>query len=209
MCGIAGICHHDGRPIDVEPLRAMSHALAHRGPDDDGAFVCDGIPSVGLAIRRLAVIDIDGGRQPMSIDDGALTTVYNGELWNAPELRRELRSRGRRFKTQCDTEVLLHAYAVWGPTCSSASTECGHSRSGTRTGGGCSSLATGWASNRSCTHLSQKGSASPPRSRRSRVQASCSAVSTPQCSLTTCRSSRFPSAHLIEGVGGSRPGTRS
>jgi asparagine synthase (glutamine-hydrolysing) len=114
MCGIAGICHHDGRPIDVEQLQGMSHALAHRGPDDDGAFVCDGIPSVGLASRRLAVIDIDGGHQPMSIDHGRLTIVYNGELWNAADLRRELEARGCRFTTRCDTEVLLHGYALWG-----------------------------------------------------------------------------------------------
>ncbi len=114
MCGIAGICHLDGRPIAVETVRAMCQALAHRGPDDDGTFVCDGVPSVGLASRRLAVVDIDGGHQPMSIDDGALTIVYNGELWGAGELRRELESRGRRFTTNCDTEVLLHSYAVWG-----------------------------------------------------------------------------------------------
>jgi asparagine synthase (glutamine-hydrolysing) len=114
MCGIAGICHHDGQPIDVETLRTMSEALAHRGPDDDGAFACEGIPSVGLASRRLAVIDVDGGHQPMSVDDGALTIVYNGEIWNAAELRRELESRGRRFTTRCDTEVVLHAYAFWG-----------------------------------------------------------------------------------------------
>jgi asparagine synthase (glutamine-hydrolysing) len=115
VCGIAGICHLDGEPIEAETLRAMGQALAHRGPDDEGTFVCDGIPSVGLASRRLAVIDIAGGHQPMSIDDGALTIVYNGELWGARELRRELESRGRRFRTQCDTEVLLHGYAVWGP----------------------------------------------------------------------------------------------
>ncbi|HEY2653504.1 MAG TPA: asparagine synthase (glutamine-hydrolyzing), partial [Solirubrobacteraceae bacterium] len=114
MCGIAGICHLDGRPIKPETVHAMSRALAHRGPDDEGTFVFDETPSVGLASRRLAVIDVDGGHQPMSIDDGALTTVYNGELWNAGELRRELESRGRRFRTRCDTEVLLHGYAVWG-----------------------------------------------------------------------------------------------
>ena len=114
MCGIAGICHLDGRPIERKVLHAMSRALAHRGPDDDGEFVCDGIPSVGLASRRLAVIDLEGGHQPMSIGDGALTIVYNGELWNAGELRRELESRGRRFATRCDTEVLLHGYVEWG-----------------------------------------------------------------------------------------------
>jgi asparagine synthase (glutamine-hydrolysing) len=114
MCGIAGICHLDGRPIEPATVHAMSQALAHRGPDDEGTFVSNGTPSVGLASRRLAVIDVEGGHQPMSIDDGALTIVYNGELWNAGELRGELEARGRRFRTRCDTEVLLHGYAVWG-----------------------------------------------------------------------------------------------
>jgi len=92
----------------------MCHALAHRGPDDEGTFIDDGVPSVGLASRRLAVIDVEGGHQPMSIGAPSLTVVYNGELWNGAELRRDLESRGRRFTTHCDTEVLLHAYAVWG-----------------------------------------------------------------------------------------------
>lgn len=115
MCGIAGICHFDGRPVKPDTLHAMCRALAHRGPDDEGTFVCDGVPSVGLASRRLAVIDVEGGHQPMSIDAPSLTVVYNGELWNGAELRRDLESGGRRLRTQCDTEVLLHAYAVWGP----------------------------------------------------------------------------------------------
>jgi len=114
MCGIAGICHLDGRPVEPKTLDAMCQALAHRGPDDEGTFVYDGVPSVGLASRRLAVIDVEGGHQPMSIGEPSLTIVYNGELWNGAELRRDLESRGRRFKTQSDTEVLLHAYAVWG-----------------------------------------------------------------------------------------------
>jgi asparagine synthase (glutamine-hydrolysing) len=114
MCGIAGICHLDGRPIELRALQAMGQALAHRGPDGEGEAWFDGVPSVALASRRLAVIDVEGGHQPMSIDAGALTIVYNGELWNAWDLRRELESRGRRFTTRCDTEVLLHAYAEWG-----------------------------------------------------------------------------------------------
>ena len=72
MCGIAGICHLDGRPVKPETLHAMCRALAHRGPDDEGTFVYDGVPSVGLASRRLAVIDVNGGHQPMSIADGCL-----------------------------------------------------------------------------------------------------------------------------------------
>lgn len=115
MCGIAGILHFDGRPIDRRALDAMSESLAHRGPDGDGVFIDDGPPSVGLASRRLAVIDIPDGKQPMSIDEGAFTIVYNGELFNAAELRAELQARGSaRFATRSDTEVVLRGYAEWG-----------------------------------------------------------------------------------------------
>ncbi|MFL5864782.1 MAG: asparagine synthase (glutamine-hydrolyzing), partial [Solirubrobacteraceae bacterium] len=114
MCGIAGICRFDGRSIQPSTLHAMAGALAHRGPDGEGVLVDPANPWVGLASTRLAVIDVDHGDQPMSIDDGALSVVYNGELFNAGPLRRELEARGRRFTTACDTEVLVHAYAVWG-----------------------------------------------------------------------------------------------
>lgn len=92
----------------------MAASIAHRGPDGEGFFVAPGRPSVGLLNRRLAVIDIPGGAQPMSTEDGAFTLVYNGELWNALELRRDLGSRGHRFRSRCDTEVVLRGYAQWG-----------------------------------------------------------------------------------------------
>lgn len=95
-------------------LARMSDAIAHRGPDDSGFHLESGTPSVGLANRRLAVIDVEDGEQPMSMADGAYTIVYNGELFNTEELRRDLISAGHRFRTRCDTEVVLHGYAEWG-----------------------------------------------------------------------------------------------
>lgn len=114
MCGIAGIYAADGRPIDKARLKRMGDAIAHRGPDGEGFFVNRGRPSVGLVNRRLAVIDVDGGTQPITIEDGAFTIVYNGELFNTASLRRDLESRGHRFRTRCDTEVVARAYAQWG-----------------------------------------------------------------------------------------------
>src|SRR4051794_40750222 len=115
MCGIAGIMRRDGAPVDPALLRRMSDALAHRGPDGEGGYVDDGgRVSVGLASRRLAVIDIPGGAQPMSTEDGACTVVYNGELFNADEVRADLQSAGHRFRSRSDTEVVLRAYVQWG-----------------------------------------------------------------------------------------------
>jgi asparagine synthase (glutamine-hydrolysing) len=114
VCGIAGIIARDGRPLDELVLSRMGDAIAHRGPDGEGFHIDDGRPSVGLVSRRLAVVDIDGGAQPMTVEDGAFTIVYNGELFNAPEVRRELEAAGQRFRTRCDTEVVVRGYAVWG-----------------------------------------------------------------------------------------------
>jgi asparagine synthase (glutamine-hydrolysing) len=115
MCGIAGLYFVDGRPLDREVLRRMAESMAHRGPDGEGIFTDDsGSPSVGLVSRRLAIIDIPGGGQPMSTEDGAHTLVYNGELFNAEEVRRRLESSGHRFRSRCDTEVVLRGYAEWG-----------------------------------------------------------------------------------------------
>jgi asparagine synthase (glutamine-hydrolysing) len=113
MCGIAGIVARDGRPVETAVLQRMGDAIAHRGPDAEGTFV-DEPRGVGLVNRRLAVIDIAGGSQPMTIESGE-TIVYNGEIFNAPEVRRDLESAGQRFRTDCDTEVVLRGYAVWGP----------------------------------------------------------------------------------------------
>jgi asparagine synthase (glutamine-hydrolysing) len=106
MCGICGIVAAGGS-ADPERLARMSSKLVHRGPDSDGTFL-DG--PVGLAARRLAIIDLAGGDQPIANEDGTVTVVQNGELYNYPELRTELERAGHRFRTSCDTEVLVHLY---------------------------------------------------------------------------------------------------
>jgi asparagine synthase (glutamine-hydrolysing) len=110
MCGICGIVSPRG-PVDPERLARMSATLVHRGPDSDGTFL-DG--PVGLAARRLAIIDLAGGDQPIANEDGTVTVVQNGELYNYPELRTELERAGHRFRTSCDTEVLVHLYEQEG-----------------------------------------------------------------------------------------------
>lgn len=116
MCGIAGILDFraDVRAAHETTLRRMNDAQRHRGPDGEG-FHFD--RHCGLAHRRLAVIDLADGRQPMQTADGALTITYNGELYNFRELRAELERLGRRFRTRSDTEVVLEAFAEWGPAC--------------------------------------------------------------------------------------------
>src|SRR3954462_5860763 len=104
----------DGRPIDRQALQRMGEAMVHRGPDSDGLHAETGTPSLGLVSRRLAVIDVEGGDQPMTVADGAFSIVYNGELFNGPELRAELEAAGHRFRTRCDTEVVVRGYAQWG-----------------------------------------------------------------------------------------------
>ena len=114
MCGIAGIADLTGHPVDTALLRAMTAVQAHRGPDGE-AFVCRG--AVGLGHRRLAIIDLATGDQPMANDDGSVRIVFNGEIYNFRELRRDLEARGAHFRTTSDTEVILRAYEAEGPDC--------------------------------------------------------------------------------------------
>jgi asparagine synthase (glutamine-hydrolysing) len=115
MCGICGIVSLDGRPADAGELRAMSEQLVHRGPDDTGVFFNGGI---GFGFRRLSIVDLSSaGHQPMSSVDSRYTLVYNGEIYNHRELRSELCARGAVFRSSCDTEVLLQAFATWGIDC--------------------------------------------------------------------------------------------
>jgi asparagine synthase (glutamine-hydrolysing) len=114
MCGIAGLFRQDGAAVDAGLLRRMTDLLAHRGPDGDG-FHVDG--AVGLGHRRLAIIDLSGGAQPMATADGAIWITYNGEIYNYRDLRQELSSLGFAFRTTSDTEVLLAAYEAWGVAC--------------------------------------------------------------------------------------------
>ncbi len=111
MCGIFGIVGHK---IDEAHLRKATDLLSHRGPDTSGYFVDDGI---GLGHRRLSIIDLEGGRQPMFNEDESLCIVFNGEIYNFPELRDDLVARQHRFKTRSDTETILHAYEEWGEDC--------------------------------------------------------------------------------------------
>ncbi|WP_281300086.1 MULTISPECIES: XrtA/PEP-CTERM system amidotransferase [unclassified Iodidimonas] len=115
MCGIAGIFDsRSDRPIDQGLLKRMSDSIAHRGPDDDGFLFR---PGVGLAHRRLSIIDLAGGHQPMFNEDGTVSVVYNGEIYNFAALTRELQSLGHHFQTRSDTEVIVHAWEEWGADC--------------------------------------------------------------------------------------------
>ncbi|MDD3933413.1 MAG: asparagine synthase (glutamine-hydrolyzing) [Methanoculleus sp.] len=115
MCGIAGQFALNGERADADLVGAMAERLLHRGPDGEGSFFSG---PVGLAHRRLAIIDLsDEGRQPMANEDGSLQIVFNGEVYNYPELREELLAAGHRFATATDTEVILHAYEEWGRDC--------------------------------------------------------------------------------------------
>ena len=116
MCGLAGIFHPDaGADIDAGLLRRMTTAIAHRGPDGDGFHL---EPGLGLGHRRLAVIDIAGGHQPMANEDGSVVIVFNGEIYNFAALRPKLQALGHRFRSDhSDTETIIHAWESWGPDC--------------------------------------------------------------------------------------------
>ncbi|HLP57711.1 MAG TPA: asparagine synthase (glutamine-hydrolyzing) [Candidatus Deferrimicrobium sp.] len=114
MCGICGIVNLDGCPVRAGEIRAMMTLIKHRGPDDEGSFLDN---NMGLGFVRLSIIDLSpAGHQPMFSDDGRYVTVYNGEIYNYIELRKELVEK-YRFKTGSDTEVLLNAYREWGEAC--------------------------------------------------------------------------------------------
>src|SRR6266581_4666944 len=110
MCGICGIAAPHGR-ADLDRIAAMSATLVHRGPDSFGEYV-DG--PVALAARRLSIIDLETGDQPIGNEDGTIHVVQNGEIYNYRELRRELERAGHCFRTHCDTEVILHLYEEHG-----------------------------------------------------------------------------------------------
>ena len=115
MCGIAGIVTRDGAPSDEGLLRRMSAAIAHRGPDAEGIWRASG---VGFAHRRLSIIDLSAdGNQPMTDVTGRFAIIFNGEIYNFQELKKELEQKGSRFQTKSDTEVILEGYRQWGPEC--------------------------------------------------------------------------------------------
>ena len=119
MCGIVGIADAGGQPVDRQALHGMSDAIIHRGPDGEGFFVEDNDParphgSVGLGMRRLAVVDLVTGQQPIHNEDKTIWVVLNGEIYNYPELRPKLEERGHTFYTKSDTEAIVHAYEEYG-----------------------------------------------------------------------------------------------
>lgn len=111
MCGIVGILNLDNRGADRSLIERMNEKIRHRGPDDAGSAL---FGPAGLAMRRLSIIDVAGGHQPIANEDDSVWVVMNGEIYNHLELRAELESAGHRFRTRCDTEVLVHAYEAWG-----------------------------------------------------------------------------------------------
>ncbi len=114
MCGICGAFYTDGRRAERETLARMNQQIVHRGPDDDGFFV-EG--NIGLAMRRLSIIDIKTGHQPISNEENDVWIVYNGELYNHQELRKGLETRGHRYRTHSDTETIVHLYEEHGRDC--------------------------------------------------------------------------------------------
>src|SRR6266540_7540299 len=112
MCGIAGIVAPDLSSHEIRPIvQRMTDAMMHRGPDDEGFFVVDG---AGLGMRRLSIIDVAGGGQPIANEDGMVQVVFNGEIYNYLEVRSDLSWRGHVFRTRSDTEVIAHAYEEKG-----------------------------------------------------------------------------------------------
>ena len=113
MCGIAGFADAtpSGRPAEFNLVHRMCEVIRHRGPDDEGIHV---EPGVGLGMRRLSIIDLSGGRQPIHNETSTIWVVFNGEIYNYRELRAELEALGHHFYTASDTESIVHAYEAWG-----------------------------------------------------------------------------------------------
>ena len=114
MCGITGIVRNDRRDVDEALLARMCASIRHRGPDDDGFYVKG---PVGLGMRRLAIIDLKSGQQPIHNQDRTAWIVFNGEIYNHAELREQLLARGHRYKTHSDTETIIHLYEEYGRDC--------------------------------------------------------------------------------------------
>src|ERR1700741_3772184 len=114
MCGIAGIADSSARRVNQATIHQMCQSIVHRGPDDEGLFVKDG---TGLGMRRLSIIDLSGGHQPVFNEDRTVWIVFNGEIYKFPELRADLLRRGHHFSTHTDTEVIVHLYEELGADC--------------------------------------------------------------------------------------------
>src|SRR5262249_51193092 len=114
MCGIAGIMSLSDEVVRSEEIRSMCDTMIHRGPDDEGFYVG---PGIGLGMRRLSIIDLKGGHQPVHNEDGTIYVVFNGEIYNFAALRRDLEMQGHTFRTHSDTEVIVHSYEQYGEHC--------------------------------------------------------------------------------------------
>jgi asparagine synthase (glutamine-hydrolysing) len=114
MCGICGVLDLKGRRLPERNLRAMSSILRHRGPDDEGEFSSG---PLAMAFRRLSIVDVAGGHQPMANEDGTIWIVFNGEIYNDPDLRPQLEERGHCYASRSDTETILHLYEEYGENC--------------------------------------------------------------------------------------------
>ena len=115
MCGICGAYYFGaGRDVDLDVLRAMNRQIVHRGPDDEGYYRQS---TVGLAMRRLSIIDLRTGHQPIANEDNSVWIVFNGEIYNHQELRASLEQKGHRYRTQSDTETIVHLYEEYGRAC--------------------------------------------------------------------------------------------
>src|SRR5689334_25107971 len=116
MCGINGIAFssRSRRRVDAAALKAMRDVITHRGPDDEGIYIDE---NVGLGHRRLSIVDVAAGHQPMTNEDGRLQITYNGEIYNHSDFRAELEAAGHVYSTRCDTETILHLYEEHGERC--------------------------------------------------------------------------------------------
>ncbi|HYR41498.1 MAG TPA: asparagine synthetase B, partial [Terriglobia bacterium] len=114
MCGIAGLLSLGGKPVFEDEVQSMCEAMAHRGPNDAGYYVQD---RVALGMRRLSIIDLATGHQPVHNEDGSVWVVFNGEIYNFKNLRTSLERQGHRFYTGTDTEVIVHLYEQYGERC--------------------------------------------------------------------------------------------
>ncbi len=114
MCGICGVVGIESRESGESVVRRMMAAMVHRGPDEEGILL---VSPVAVGMRRLSIVDLSGGSQPVWNETGTLAVVYNGEIYNFKSLRAELESAGHKFRTRSDTEVVVHAYEEWGERC--------------------------------------------------------------------------------------------
>ena len=114
MCGIAGMIGREGETVTAEQVRRMTDTIVHRGPDEEGIFAQG---NIGMGMRRLSIIDLSGGSQPIYNEDRTVAVVFNGEIYNFPELRKDLENRGHQFYTHSDTEVIVHLYEEMGSDC--------------------------------------------------------------------------------------------